>query len=456
MNRMEELRELRAACAETPPELEFTVQKAVSRAAAKERRSRRAKRVFAPLTTLAGAAAIFVILVNASMPFAMACNHIPGLREVARAVAYDPSLRTALEHDYIELIKRTETVDGMTVHLEYLIADRSNLTLFYRITDEQGREIEGVPDLLDADGEDLKGYSSSWAYPQEEDLLHAEFTFVENQVPERLGVKFELQDNTDPGTYTPVGEVTFDAVDIHFQYLQNSRTVEVDRAISVLGQTVHIERVEFYPLQTRIIYRSDPANTAKLTSLPFYLTDSKGKRIGKEGGGIVGVGNRNAGDAYTVILDSVWWDEDETYTLCLDTAAAVFHDEEKVIYDPATKTFTGLPAYITTVPYDGMPDDGKDTKLLISCTKPTYVSPIFNYEVRDAETGEVVERANGYSCGTTSWRTWDGSDVETAGDDTSGYFTNLMDLSEYDRPVELTLDWAPTEKLAEPIRMVIE
>lgn len=454
MNRMDELREMQMLCEDTPPELEFTVQKAVNRAARKEKHRKRARRVLAPLASLAGAAAVFVLLVNISVPFAMACNQVPGLRELTRVAAYDPSLRAALEHDYIELVKRTETVDGMTVHLEYLIADRSNLTLFYRVTDEQGREIQTIPELLDADGERLDGYSSSWGYPGEEEMNHADFLFSEGTLPDRIGVRFELQDNTDPGAYTPVGEVVFDAVEIHFQYLKNSRTVEVGQPIAVLGQTILIERVEFYPLQTRIVYRADPANTAKLTSLPFYLTDSKGNHIGNDAGGITGIGNRGAEDSYTAILDTVWWDADETYTLCLDKAAAVPRDAETVFYDPATKTFTGLPGYISVAPYDGVGDD-YDTKLVISCTKPDFVSSVFDYEVRDAETGESIAHADGYGSGTTSWRPWDGSDSETADETAPGYFTNLMDFSAYDRPVELTLGWAPSQDLTEPIRLKI-
>lgn len=452
MNRLDELREMQMFCEDTPPELEFTVQKAVRRAARKEKHRKRARRVLAPLASLAGAAAVFVLLVNISVPFAMACNQVPGLRELTRVVAYDPSLRAALEHDYIELVKRTETLDGMTVHLEYLIADRSNLTLFYRVTDEQGREIETIPELLDADGERLDGYTSSWGYPGEEELQHAEYLFSEGVLPDRIDVRFELQDNTDPGTYTPVGEVVFDAVDIHFQYLQNRRTIELNQPLTVLGQTVYIERVECYPLQTRIVYRTDPANTAKLTSLPFYLTDSKGNRIGKDAGGITGLGLPGSDDLSARILDTVWWDEDETYTLCLDKAAAVPHDAEIVLYDPATKTFTGLPDYISVASYDGVGDD-YDTKLVISCAEPDFVSSVFDYDVRDAETGEVIEHEDGYGCGTTSWRPWDDSDSETADGGTPGYFTNLMDFSAYDRPVELTISWAPSETLEEPIRL---
>ena len=452
MNRMDELREMQMLCEDTPPELEFTVQKAVRRAARKEKNRKRARRVLAPLASLAGAAAVFVLLVNSSVPFAMACNQVPGLRELIRVVAYDPSLRAALEHDYIELVKQTETLDGMTVHLEYLIADRSNLTLFYRVTDEQGRQIESIPTLLDADGERLEGYSSSWGYPGEEELQHAEFLFSKGVLPDRIGVRFELQDNTEPGAYTPVGEVVFDAVEIHFQYLQNSRTVEVNQPVTVLGQTVLIERVEFYPLQTRIVYRADPANTAKLTSLPFYLTDSAGNCVKKEAGGITGLGSLNIEDSYTAILDTVWWDADETYTLCLDKAAAVPRDAETVLYDPATKTFTGLPDYISVASYDGVGDD-YDTKLVISCAEPDFVSSVFDYDVRDAETGAGSEHADGYGCGTTSWRPWDDSDSETADGGTPGYFTNLMDFSAYDRPVGLPIRWAPSQTMEKPIRL---
>ncbi|MBQ8586326.1 MAG: DUF4179 domain-containing protein [Butyricicoccus sp.] len=451
MNRMDELREMQMLCAEMPQELEFTVQRAVSRAAAKERRTKRMRRVFTSLASLAGVAAGFVIMVNASVPFAMACNKVPGLSELTQMVARDPSLRMALEHDYVQLVKQTASDGGLTVSIEYLIADRSNLILFYRADDENGEPLTGSPELIDENGVRIEGYSASWAYPGEDELQHAEFIFSEGEVPERFGVLFTSKGEEKAGLEY---EFKFDRIDIKPEYRANSRTVEMRKEIEVLGQKVTIEEVEIYPLQTRIIYTLDENNTAKFTRLPFYLTDSAGNVIGNEAGGITGIGGMDASDTCTAILDTVWWDEDETYTLCVDEAAIVSYAEEEVLYDPATKAITGLPDYVTLYE-DGIRDLDYDTQLAVHCTDQMS-GQIFSYHAYDAETGEEIERPDGYSSGTMSWRPADDQLTPAEiGEDTPGYFVNCYDMSVYKRPVIFKLTWAPIQKLAEPIRIVL-
>ncbi len=452
MNRNDELRELQMLCAETPPELEFTVQSAVERAARKERRQRRVRRIFAPVASLAGTAAIFVILVNASVPFAMACNRVPGLREVTQMVAYDPSLRLALEHEYIQLVKQTASDGDLTVSLEYLIADKSNLILFYRADDQNGEPLSGSPQLLDENGVELEGYSASWAYPGENELQHAEFLFTEGEVPARFGVKFSSEgEENDALEY----EMNFPRVDVDPAYRVNSRTITVGETVELLGQKITVDTVEVYPLQTRIKYHYDENNTAKFTRLPFYLLDSAGNEIANAAGGITGVGDRDAGNAYTAILDTIWWDEEAVYTLCVDRAAIIPYDEDRVHYDPETDTFTGLPNYITVrTEGDDIYDDYTHALDVHTIGKPDMQGPVFAWEIVDAATGERVEPPDGHASGSLSWRA---DDPELHDDEidenTPGYFRNIIDLRFVDRPVILKRYWAPTQMLEKPIRV---
>ena len=84
MNRMREYEDLMAELAETPPELEFTVERALSR----ERSLHKKRRIFGvPAGSLAACFAGFVLLVNLFPPFAAACGNIPVLRDLAEAVS---------------------------------------------------------------------------------------------------------------------------------------------------------------------------------------------------------------------------------------------------------------------------------------------------------------------------------------------------------------------------------
>ncbi|MBR3867196.1 MAG: DUF4179 domain-containing protein [Butyricicoccus sp.] len=455
MNRIDELREMQMLCAETPQELEFTVQRAVSRAAAKERRTKRVRRVLTPLASLTGVAAAFVIMVNASVPFAMACSKVPGLNELTQMVARDPSLRMALAHDYVQLVKQTASDGDLTVSIECLIADRSNLTLFYRADDANGEPLTGTPELIDENGARIEGYSASWGYPGEDELQHAEFLFNETEVPEVFGVAFTSRGEEQPGLEY---EITFDRIRIGPGYRDNGRIVTVDETLTILGQKVIIEQVELYPLQTRIVYRFDEENTAKFTRLPFYLLDSAGNRIDKEAGGITGFGAPDEENRCTAILDTVWWDEDETYTLCVDEAAIVYYADEEVRYDPVTETFTGLPDYVSRYE-DDFRDLNYDMQLAIDCPKGQMSGSIFAWDVRDAATGEEIERPDGYSAGTLSWRPYEKNpdrDRAELPDGTPGYFVNCYDFSGYDRPVILKLNWAPAQQLDPPIRLELK
>lgn len=454
MNRMDELHEMQMLCAETPQELEFAVQRAVSRAAAKERRTKRVRRVLTPLASLAGVAAAFVIMVNASVPFAMACNKVPGLSELTQLVARDPSLRMALEHDYVQLVKQTASDGEITVSIEYLIADRSNLILFYRASDVDGEPLTGSPELIDENGVRIEGYSASWAYPGEDELQHAEFLFYEGEVPEVFGVEYTSEGEERPGLEY---EIAFDRIQIGSGYRDNGRVVTVNETLELLGQKIVIEQVELYPLQTRIVYRFHEDNTAKFTHLRFYLLDSAGDRIDKEAGGITGFGPADADNRCTAILDTVWWDEDETYTLCVDEAAIVYYAEEDVYYDPATETFEGLPEHVTVMEQPPVMDSIYDTYIQISCLGDPMLSDIFAWDVYDADTGETVERPSGYSTGVRSWQPYDENlQEDEINENTPGYFINTYDLSVYDRPVIFKLDWAPTQKLEQPIRLLLK
>ena len=95
MNRNDEFFDLMNQLNDTPPELEDTVRRAQTRA----RGRRTLGRVMAPLGTVAAVFALFVVLVNTSPTFAQAMSDIPVLGDLAAAVGWQKSLRTAVEND---------------------------------------------------------------------------------------------------------------------------------------------------------------------------------------------------------------------------------------------------------------------------------------------------------------------------------------------------------------------
>ena len=95
MDRKQEYDTLMQELRQTPPALEGTLDRALDRRRARRRKLR-------PLRSLAAAAAVFVLLVNVSIPFAQACTHIPVLGWLAQAVCLSHSLSSAVEHDWVQ------------------------------------------------------------------------------------------------------------------------------------------------------------------------------------------------------------------------------------------------------------------------------------------------------------------------------------------------------------------
>ena len=165
MNRNEEYQALLAQLEATPAALEDCVAKA-------QKRSRRHRGWGTSLASLGGVAAAFVLLVNTSVPFAMACARIPGLRELTAAVAFSPSLKTAVENDYVQLIGQIQTADGITLKMEYLIFDPTQLHFFFTVDGGDYDSFHVYPSISGPDGEELEGYGITSAMSLPLSLIH--------------------------------------------------------------------------------------------------------------------------------------------------------------------------------------------------------------------------------------------------------------------------------------------
>ena len=215
MDRMEEYKALRDAPEELPPALDG----AVARARARARRRRLWRRISAPAGSVAAVFAAFVLLVNLSTPFALACGKVPVLKELAAAVAFSPSLKAAVENDYVQYIGQSATDNGITVHLEYLMADQGGLMLFLSVSGpEEATFFMPRATFTTPDGERLEGCSvlmDSVAPGELSNAITVAFNGEEeSQLPESLRLTCEVQahipDVTDAGEWTADAVVTFD------------------------------------------------------------------------------------------------------------------------------------------------------------------------------------------------------------------------------------------------------
>lgn len=471
MKRNEAWEDLLTQAEQIPDELETRLNRTIARAERREKRRRWLK----PLIGVTGTAAAFVLLVNSSVTFALAASRVPIVRELVEAVAFDPSLKAAVAHDYVQLVGDTYTQDGVTVTVEYLIADPMNVSVFYSLSDEQGRDLELIPHLQDTAGNALPvsmtfGEEGMEKNEGEKGLFDTLRTYLgldkvqktlytwrlhaskEGVIQTQMQLHVEVRTQEiwqDADMYemderesqdTPAVLFTLDIpITIEPQFLQSGKIFPVGQTADVLGQKLTIDEIEVYPSNTRITWHTDPENDAWLTYLPFYLTDEDGNRVDGIRNGVSGTGNDRDYGGGAIWLDSAWYDTAEHLTVHLDDAAIVPKDQDTVLLQ-ADGQLTGLPDYIEQVEPDPYWEEAAHT-FRIRTQKGTYVTNTCPFQ----EFIDADGQRDSFSSISTLVMSEDGGKDD---------LINIYPMPQGVRyPLTLFIDFAPGQKLENPIEV---
>lgn len=427
---------------------------------------------------------IFTGAVNLSPAFASTAAKVPIVRELVKAVAFDPSMKAAIEHDYVQMVKKSATDNGYTLHVEYLVADPRNLTIYYKmneITELNENYYEQYRfdfDLVDMDGNHLEGYGASWDYPISEEEKEALNTVKINlsgdetlpeQVQLRLIVKEavplseeeqkQLEQSRQQGgiagsiahfeeperEYEQVAELVVPLV-IDQSSLFNVRTLELNYTAVLDGQKVVFDKVEIYPTQVRVLWHPDEANTHLISELEIELQSRERGKWEGISNGVSGIGAVNSTERQTW-LESSWFSEEEEYQLAITQYALIPKDKQMVSYDYTTNTFTNLPEYARL----------KEAR---PCESGLYMEFEFKSTTNMVH-GGVLQREEFNRTGSGKVFEDDSTSSGSATEGFGGYevngehwFYNMFIVSGVDyenEPIVFKLTWAPPILLEEPV-----
>ena len=402
MNRNEEYWALAAQLRETPPELEGTVERARARARKKHLR----RWLGIPAASLGGVAAAFVLLVNCSLPFAQACGRIPGLRDLAAAVALSPSLKAAVENDFVQVVDREQTENGITFRLDYLILDAMQINFFYTVSGGDYDSYHVYPSITGPDGEELEGYSiiSGEAAPGELSDFNVNYS-DDSQVPEALRLTCKVTARREAGDGTApaadesiwdepahdrepeiVATFTFD-LELDDRFTVPGDTLPLDKWVEVDGQRLLLRELEVNPTHARLAVSTDPENTAWLRGLDFYLEDEErnryeaGARSGSSGR-LVASGADGVNEVIYYYLESSFFRHPERLTLYLTGAEWLDKDAEWITVDLTTGAASWLPE---GVEFRSIDRRGEDVHCVVDTPD---AGALFTWDYRDPEGGE--------------------------------------------------------------------
>ena len=387
MNRNAEYTALLAELEQTPPALEYTVQRALAR----NQTSQRKRRLLGiPLGSLAVCFTAFVLLVNLFPPFAAACGRIPLLRDLAQAVSWSPSLSAAVENEYVQPIGLSRTENGITATVQHVIVDQKQVNIFFTLEGEGYESLSAeMPEFFPVQKCGILGSDFRRAPGT---LLRFSLDYVDGDVPDGFTMTFAVTGERAEGEETPaapdrayedellspapegeaeiLAEFTFDLT-FDPQFTAKGERIPVDRAFELDGQTFTLTEAEVYPTHVRINVVGDEANTAWLKGLDFYLENEDGERFDAVSSGITASGDTDSPAMVSYRLESSWFSGSDHLTVHITGARWLDKDRQRVYVDLAQGTAPWLPEGVELTSAQLRPDGW----LLGAQTYPVTLTP---------------------------------------------------------------------------------
>jgi hypothetical protein len=346
MNRNEEYLELMKELEENIPDLTVCVTKA-------RNRRNRAAFVYRPLAGLAACFALFVLLVNFSVPVAQACAKVPILRQLAEAVTFSKSLQDAVENDYVQQLNLTQEKDGITAKIEYVILDRKQVNIFYRLESDEHTYMYVNPKVLNKEGTHEE--PCSWTTPindvPNDQLRLITLDYNEEEVPGALQLMLYVygKPNAVTGKENRLTEFTFQ-LEFDPNRIAEAKVYPVNQTVNLDGQSITVTEIQVYPTHLRMVIAEAPANTSWLQLLDFCIETEDGRFDSIQRGVVANV-TEDGLTAYRA--DSIYFYEAKQIRVVITGARWLRKDMERIRIDLVKGTADALPEGVTLVPPDG-------------------------------------------------------------------------------------------------------
>ncbi|NJD01065.1 MAG: DUF4179 domain-containing protein [Ruminiclostridium sp.] len=314
--------------------------------------------------------AVFIFAVRVSPVFASYASSVPGLEYIVKLITDDKGLQSAVDNAFIQKVDKSEEAENLIFTVKDIIADNTNLIVFYSIENKGGYKwpIIQAPKILDANGKDLGLSVLYGSSPTEDKVIEEKIVF--NIPKEMLISGFVLSDNIIISTRVAVHEKdasekpkqliksVFETGDSDIKILNHEFRIPVtinraifaniekdyilNRTIDVGGQKITFDSIRICPTRLEMKISLAPENTMKI----FYFEDLKViDEEGREWGSIInGISGTQDDDNHrTLYFQSNYFTSPSKLHITGNSMRALDKADLRVIVDLKNKKFIKAP-----------------------------------------------------------------------------------------------------------------
>ncbi|QHE53362.1 DUF4179 domain-containing protein [Pontibacillus sp. HMF3514] len=280
---------------------------------------------------------LFILSVNFIPGFSNLAGKVPGLDGIVERVKYDDGLKDAVENEYVQVIDKSVTRDGITFTVDHIIVDKSRLILFYTLTrEESNRElaVRGTS-VMNEKGKRLNNsvsaYGGRLSFEEKEFSGRLDFSWRDEvHFTDKLTLTFQVEEFYKE--HQDKGELIEKPFSITFPIdqskIEESKTYEINQTQSISGQLIHFKKLVSYPTREVLYVEFDQENDMRfLNFYDLHLENEKGEIVSSQEGA------QTSGNERKIYLTGKYFKDHEALYIVLTKASALDKNNQQVVVD---------------------------------------------------------------------------------------------------------------------------
>ncbi|WP_187441933.1 DUF4179 domain-containing protein [Sutcliffiella horikoshii] len=286
---------------------------------------------------------IFLTTIRVSPAFANYVSTIPGMERIVELIRHNKGIMSAVENDYLQEVGITRDEDGVSLTIDAIIVDETQMLVFYTIETDNNYSTINLSNikLKSQSGEELGKYGMS--YGSHSEVRKGEKISGELKVtyPDGMIVpdKFILETGININELEVIKALNYPIeVDMN-KFSAITKEFAIDKSVEAGGQSIYFEKMEIHPTRIALFLEYDESNTHEIFRFDdIALEDEKGNRWISEGGSSMD------DNKIVMYFESNYFSEPKQLDLVFSSFAALPKDELEVMVDLEKESIIKAPS----------------------------------------------------------------------------------------------------------------